>query len=88
MTFSPRRLLISALLGLLPLAAQAQGFAQDVFQPQRAAGGTATGATADQPAQPGVALPAIGNAAQQRQRTGRQAAQPFELIPQSLILPL
>jgi len=71
MTFSLRRLLISALLALLPLAAHAQGFAQDVFQPQRAAGG----ATATQPAQAGVALPAIGNAAQQRQRTGRQADQ-------------
>ncbi|MGP1679465.1 MAG: polysaccharide biosynthesis/export family protein, partial [Burkholderiales bacterium] len=62
-----RRLLISVILGALPLSAQAQGFGQ---LPAPAATGQA--------AQPGTGLtpPSIGNAALQRQqRTGRQADQ-------------
>ena len=69
MTFSLRRLLISASMALLPLAAQAQGFAQDVFQPQRPAATAQPGT--------GVVAPSIGNAAAQRQqRIGPAAVQP------------
>ena len=67
MAFSLRRLLISVILGSLPLAAQAQGFGQ---LPAPAATGQAA-----QPG-PGLTPPAIGNAALQRQqRTGQQADQ-------------
>ena len=67
MPFSFRRLLISVLFGLLPLAAQAQGF-----------GLLPAPAATSQAAQPGTGLtpPTIGNATLQReQRTGRQADQ-------------
>jgi len=64
MTFSLRHLLISALLALLPLAAQAQGFAQEVFQPQRPAATAQPGT--------GVVAPTIGNAPQRRPTINEQ----------------
>ncbi|MGP1679462.1 MAG: hypothetical protein ACTS6J_20190 [Burkholderiales bacterium] len=67
MAFSLRRLLISVVLGSLPLSAQAQGFGQ---LPAPAATGQA--------AQPGTGLTprTIGNTTLQReQRTGRQTDQ-------------
>ena len=67
MAFSLRLLLISVILGSLPLAAQAQGFGQ-----------LPAPAATDQAAQPGTVLtpPTIGNTTVQRQqRTGRQADQ-------------
>ncbi len=77
MAFSLRRLLISVILGSLPLAAQAQGFGQ---LPAPAATGQA--------AQPGTGLasPSIGNATLQRQqRTGRQADQVLDPRTQQTI---
>ena len=68
MTVSLRQLLISAFLALLPLAAQAQGFAQ-----------LPAAASQAQAAQPGPALtsPTIGNATPQRQqRPGQQVIDP------------
>jgi protein involved in polysaccharide export with SLBB domain len=65
MTFSTRRILISVLFGLLPLAAPAQGFAQ-------------LPATTGQAAQPGPGLtaPSIGNTALQRQQRNGQPSEP------------
>ena len=69
MTFNFRRLLISVLLGLLPLAAQAQSLEQ-VQKPAAIEQGQSAVPTT------GVVSPAIGNAASQRQRVGPSAAQP------------
>lgn len=72
MVFDSRRLLISVFLGLLPLAAQAQTYGQDVLQSQQPAGAGAQGA----PSGPSLVSPSIGNTALQRQqRTGRQGEQ-------------
>ncbi len=75
MAFSLRRLLISMILGLLPLAAQAQTLGQDLFRSQQAAGqGASTLQSA--PAGSNLVSPSIGNATPQReQRTGRQGEQ-------------
>ena len=73
MAFSLRRLLISVILGLLPLAAQAQTLGQDMFRSQQPTGTSANQAA---PAGGNLVSPSIGNAALQRQqRTGRQADQ-------------
>ena len=74
-----RYLLVSLILALLPLAAQAQGLGQDSSLSQRSTG-ISQGQTAVVPAPQtgtGVVSPSIGNAALQRQqqRTGRPGEQ-------------
>jgi protein involved in polysaccharide export with SLBB domain len=85
MVLGLRYLLISLILGLLPLAAQAQGLAQEQ-RPAAAIGqGPGTQAT---PAGGSLVSPSIGNAALQRQqRTGRPGEQIIDPRTQQLIDP-
>jgi len=94
MVLALRYLLISLILGLLPLAAQAQGLgAQDSALLQRALsqgqpGGLSSGATGAGTASPstGVVSPSIRNAARQgQQRTGRPGEQITDPRLQQLI---
>jgi protein involved in polysaccharide export with SLBB domain len=77
-----RYFLISLILGLLPLAAQAQALAQDMFQAQRSGAATGQGqgsqstqTTSPAPTGGGLVSPSISNTMLQRQpRTGQQQA--------------
>ena len=80
MAFRLRCFLVSVLLGLLPLAAQAQALAPDLSQLQRSTSATGQGqgtqAAPPAPAAGSVISPSIGNSALQRQqRSGRLADQ-------------
>ena len=92
MTVSLRNLFISLILGMLPLAAQAQGVGQNT-QTGTGVGSTSTGAASPST---GVVPPSIGNATLQRQqRTGQpggqiidpRTGQPIDARTQQLLQP-
>ncbi len=96
MVLGLRYLLISLFLGLLPLAAQAQGFGQNSLQSQGlpgSVGQTGQGQTAIAPAgigavspTTGVVSPSIGNASlQRRQRIDPRTLQPLDARTQELL---